>query len=144
MKRLIATMMGLALTAAALPPQAGPEYLTPQQAVMGAAESRSGIQGLFVLTVRASGRQRVLYLNSERDYRDPRNLSIDIEPQVERRLAELLNGPVEQMLRGRRIVVRGTARKTRIVFISNGRPSRKYYYQTHLRLNDARDLTVLD
>jgi hypothetical protein len=144
MKLIIATMFGLALTAAAPSPQAEPEFLTPQQAVMGAAASRTGIQGLFVLTVRASGRQGLLYLNSERDYRDPRNLSIDIVPEVERQLGKRLNGPVEQMLRGRRIVVRGTARKTRINFISNGRPSGKYYYQTHLQLNDARNLTLLD
>lgn len=144
MKAWIVSIAGLSLTAAAPPPQTAPEYLTPSQAVIGAAESRSGIEGLFVLTVRASGRQRILYLNSERDYRDPRNLSIDIEPLVEKRLAERLKGPVEQMLRGKRIVVRGTARKTRIDFMRYGRPSGKYYYQTHLRLKDARDLTVLD
>ncbi len=144
MKLLIATMIGLALPAAAALPQSEQDYLTPQQAVMGAAESRSGIEGYFVLTVRASGRQEMLYLNSERDYRDPRNLSIAIAPRVERRLTELLNGPVPQMLNGRRILVRGTARKTRIDFISNGRRSGKYYYQTHLRLTDARDLTVLN
>lgn len=144
MKLLIATMMGLALPAAASLPRPEQHYLTPQQAVMGAAESRSGIEGHFVLLVRASGRQEMLYLNSERDYRDPRNLSIAISPRVEGRLTELLNGPVPQMLNGRRIVVRGTARKTRIDFISNGRRSGKYYYQTHLRLTDARDLTVLN
>ncbi len=144
MKLLIATMMSLALPAAASLPAPEQDYLTPQQAVIGAAEARPGIEGHFVLTVRASGRQEVLYLNSERDYRDPRNLSIAIAPRVEKRLAELLHGPVPQMLNGRRILVRGTARKTRIDFISNGRRSGKYYYQTHLRLNDAADLTVLD
>lgn len=55
-----------------------------------------------------------------------------------------LGGPIEAILRRKRIVIRGTSRKERIDFIANGRRSGKYYYQTHLLLADARDLTLLE
>lgn len=123
---------------------AHPRYLSPEQAVFNAAASRNGFTASFQMVVRASGRQDgILYLNSKRDYRDPRNLSIDINAATERSLAERLGGAVQPTLAGKTIVVRGTARKTRIDFINDdGRPSGKYYYQTHLVLKDARDLTV--
>ncbi len=140
-------MIGALLASAGCAKQAAPihpRYLSPEQAVFNAAAYRNGFTASFQMVVRASGRQgEILYLNSERDYRDPRNLSVDINAATERALAERLGGAVQPTLAGKTIVVRGTARKTRIDFINDdGRPSGKYYYQTHLVLRDARDLTV--
>lgn len=120
-----------------------PLRMSPAQAVMNAAEMPAGVGGVFEMVVRATGRQgRLLYLNSERDYRDQRNLTIAVGPEQERALAERLGGPVETAIAGKVIAVRGVARKTRIDFVSGGRPSGKYYFQTHLNLRSARDLTV--
>lgn len=117
--------------------------LSPAQAVMNAAEMPAGVGGVFEMVVRATGRQGpYLYLNSEADYRDPRNLSIVIAPAEERALADRLGGSVEEIVRKKVIAVRGTARKTRIDFMADGRPTGKYYFQTHLNLQSARDLTV--
>ena len=144
-------MMILAAAMAAIPMTAGmaqaprdtPLRLSPAQAVINAAEMPEGVGGVFEMVVRATGRQRgFLYLNSEADYRDPRNLSIVVAPGPEAALAERLGRPVEAAVLRRVIAVRGVARKTRIDFTSNGRPTGKYYYQTHLRLRSARDLTV--
>ncbi|MGN0861908.1 MAG: hypothetical protein ACI4N1_01125, partial [Stenotrophomonas koreensis] len=58
-------------------------WLDPSMAVMlaAAAGPGRGVDGVFALTVRASGSDRgQLYLNSERDYRNPRNLSIALTP----------------------------------------------------------------
>ena len=46
------------------------------------------------------------------------------------------------MLRLEAIAVGGIARKTRIDFISDGLPTGKYYFQTHLKLRSARDMTI--
>jgi hypothetical protein len=117
--------------------------LSPPQAVMNAAEMPAGVSGVFEMVVRSSGRQSgLLYLNSELDYRDPRNLTIVVAPREEMALASRLGGPVEAALARKVIAVRGTAKKTRIDFIADGRRTEKYYYQTHLILNSARDLTV--
>ena len=59
-----------------LPP--GPAWIDPSSAVqLAAAAPRDGVTGVFAMTVRAVGRdERGVYLNSERDYRDQRNLTV--------------------------------------------------------------------
>lgn len=120
-----------------------PLRLSPAQAVMNAAEMPGGVGGVFEMVVRASGRQDgLLYLNSEADYRDPRNLTIVVAPAEEEALSVRLGGPVQTTILRKVIAVRGIARKTRINFISDGRPTGKYYFQTHLKLRSARDMTI--
>ena len=124
-------------------PRALPLRLSPAQAVMNAAEIPAGVGGVFEMVVRATGRQGgFLYLNSETDYRDPRNLTIAIAPSEERALADRLGRPVETALLRKVVAVRGVAKKTRIDFLAEGRPTGKYYFQTHLNLRSARDLTI--
>ena len=89
-----------------------PVRLSPAQAVMNAAEMPSGVGGVFEMVVRATGRQgSFLYLHSEADYRDPRNLTITIGPLQERALAERLGQPVEESVLRKVIAVRGIAKK---------------------------------
>lgn len=120
-----------------------PLRLSPVQAVINAAEMPEGVSGVFEMVVRATGRQGgLLYLNSETDYRDPRNLTIVVAPAEEEVLSVRLGGPVQTTILRKVIAVRGTAKKTRIDFITDGRPTGKYYFQTHLKLRSARDLTI--
>ena len=128
---------------AAQTPRTLPLRLSPAQAVMNAAEMPEGIGGVFEMVVRATGRQgRFLYLNSEADYRDPRNLTIAIAPLEERALAERLGGVIETSILRKVVAVRGVAKKIRIDFTADGRPTGKYYFQTHLNLASARDITI--
>lgn len=128
---------------AAQTPRVLPLRLSPAQAVMNAAEMPAGVGGVFEMVVRATGRQgQFLYLNSETDYRDPRNLTIAISPSEERALSERLGRPVETAILRKVIAVRGVAKKIRIDFLTNGHPTGKYYFQTHLYLTSARDLTI--
>ena len=123
--------------------QLRPLRLSPEQAVMNAATSAEGVSGTFEMVVRTTGRQGgFLYLNSELDYRDQRNLTIEVSAAVEQALETRFQAPVEMSLRGKVVAVRGTARKVRIDFTQDGRPTGKYYYQTHVRLGSARSLTV--
>ncbi|WP_258044956.1 hypothetical protein [Sphingomonas citricola] len=117
--------------------------LSPQQAVMNAAESPSGVSGVFEFAVRSGGEDyHGFYLNSEHDYRDPRNLTVALTPAVNQALLRRFGSAPTTYLLGHTIAVRGTARKTRIDFIADGCPTGKYYYQTHLRLTRPDDLTV--
>ena len=119
--------------------------LTPEQAVMNAAEvAPQGVSGLFEMTVRGSGIADAgrLYLNSQPDYRDPRNMSVVLTPAMQAQLRERFGADPAEFLDGKRIAVRGTARRVRIAFIANGRPTEKYYYQTHLMLEQPSDLSV--
>lgn len=120
-----------------------PLRLSPAQAVMNAAEMPEGVGGVFEMVVRATGRQGGrLFLNSEADYRDPRNLTIVVTPIEEEALGVRLGGPVQTSILNKVIAVRGIARKTRIDFTSDGQPTGKYYFQTHLKLRSARDMTI--
>ena len=119
------------------------EWITPYEAIQAAAASPGrGVSGEFALTVRNTGKTRNTHLNSEDDYRDPRNLSISIAPRAAEVLAAQLGAPPETALRGKPILVTGTARRVRIDFLVGGRPSGKYYYQTHVDVTDASQIRL--
>lgn len=116
-------------------------WIEPVDAVRAANEDPgNGVRGEFIVTVRATGAElgRV-FLNSEADYRDQRNLTVNLSAVIVPELEQRLGVPLAD-LRNRRLVVRGIARRVRIDFISEGRPSGKYYYQTHVRVDDARQI----
>ncbi|RKF18211.1 hypothetical protein D6851_15485 [Altericroceibacterium spongiae] len=118
--------------------------LTPEQAVINAAAvAPDGVKGIFELTVRGTGRDGgYLYLNSQKDYRDQRSLNIEISPSVQRELADRFGIDPRVYLAGKRIAVRGEAKRVLINFTYNGAPTGKYYYQTHIALSAPEDLTV--
>jgi hypothetical protein len=118
----------------------------PMEAIERAAALAPGAYpGVFVMTVRASGRQgSSLYLNSESDYRDPRNLSLEVRPVAQAQLESRLGASAETALRGRTIRVDGAARRVRIDFTADGRPTGKYYYQTHVVVERGEQLLSVD
>ncbi|WP_431635713.1 hypothetical protein ACQVBX_17395 [Dyella sp. KULCS107] len=135
-----------ALGGCATDPRITPDarWIDPSQAVqLAAAAAPRGVSGVFALTVQATARPGPLYLNSERDYRDQRDLTVVVLPAAAKALAERLHGEPERALRGRRILVAGWARRVRIDFLADGRPSGKYYYQTHVLVTDATQIQLL-
>ena len=140
----IVLAIALATGCATVPQPETTSWIDPGQAVLRAAAApRLGVTGVFALTVKATGRTDRVHLNSERDYRDPRNLSVAVMPGAAAELQALLKSPPEVALRGKRILVAGTARRVRIDFIVDDKPSGKYYYQTHVRVTDASQIQVL-
>ena len=140
---LVATFALLAVSCASPTAHRTQLRITPEQAVINAAQSDGGITGLFELVVLGTGRQNGrLFLNSQADYRDPRNLTIAITPEVERALEDRLGSPLIQAVHNKTIAVRGTARTTKIWLMTHGRRTEKYYFQTHVNLQRSSDLTV--
>ena len=126
----------------AVVPAGGP--ITPMQAVFAAAEHPEGVSGTFEMDVRSGGRQDDwLYLNSEADYRDQRCLTVESPPALALQLERRLGGDPTAILRGKTVRVIGTALRTKIWFVSNGLPTDKYYYQTHVRLLGLGMLSVM-
>ena len=140
---LVAALLGLAACAT---PQPSRDAIPAMVAIeRAAAFAPGGYPGLFALTVRAWGRQDGrLYLNSETDYRDPRNISLEIAPVAQGQLEMRLGAPVETALQGRRIEVAGEARRVRINFLADGRPTGKYYYQTQIFIARGDQLRSVD
>lgn len=112
----------------------GETLTSPEAAIHDAnAKAPQAVPGRFVLHVRSAGRQDGnVYLNSELDYRDQRNLTVAIMPAAIDALAQRYGQPPDAFFLGKNIVVDGAARREKIVFMTNGMPSDKYYYQTHV------------
>jgi hypothetical protein len=120
--------------------------MTASQAVMAAAESApNGVTGTFALMVRRAEMVGPrLFLNSQADYRDQRNLSIAIQHGALGALRQKLGGDPQSMLKDKDIRVTGVARRTRIDFTENGKPTGKYYYQTHVAVTDPSQIAIID
>ena len=72
-----------------------------------------------------------VFLNSEKDYRDPICLTIVLdEEQTQQLLAKLGVQKIDDLI-GQHIAALGIARRVRVNFYANGRKTDKYYYQTH-------------
>jgi hypothetical protein len=130
------------LAQVAVPPSA----LTPMEAVQRAnAAAPGGAEGHFILKVMAGGRDgNTVYLNSEEDYRDQRCLTISVSPAAQAQLSRRFGTDIVRFLRGKNILVSGEARRVRIDFRTQGRPTGLYYYQTHVRVTDGSQVRLLD
>lgn len=122
------------------------ESYTPREAVMLAADAApKGVPGVYELTVTATGESRgVVFLNSEEDYRDQRNITVVISPTMRAFYTEKFGEDPIEYFKGKRISVRGIARRVRIDFVDNeGQPTGKYYYQTHIQVRYPKDISEL-
>ena len=119
--------------------------ITPVEAVTMADQvaPKAGIFGDFELTVKVVGEDRGrFYLNSEEDYRDRNCLTIALSSEVAKTLVG--DGGLQELKRtfeGKTIVVTGSARRVRVDFLTDGKPSGKYYYQVHAFVGHPRQIT---
>lgn len=119
--------------------------MAPREAIVAAADAAPGaVRGVFTLAVAATDRDHGrVFLNSELDYRDQRNLTVVISPAAARALEQRHGRPPEAFFKGRAVLVNGLARRVRIDFIADGRPTGKYYYQTHVQVTDPDQISVV-
>lgn len=132
---------GCAHRLSAAPPPV-PGYIGNYEAVRAAQDDPArGISGTFAMSVQAVGSDDGrIYLNSERDYRHPLNITLSMDAALRPALEEALGLKLDY-LQNRRLLVGGTARRVRIDFINaNGQPSGKYYYQTQISVSDPRQV----
>lgn len=122
-----------------------PFAITPMMAIEAAnANAPAAVSGVFDLHIRATGRQDgYLYLNTEDDYRDQRNLSVDIPLAVETKLTEKY-GKLDTFFIGKHLQISGAARRVKIHFMSRGEPTEKYYYQTHVGVGQPWQIRIVD
>ena len=120
-------------------------WIEPIDAVRAANDDPlHGVRGEFIITVRAvDSTPDQSYLNSEKDYRDQRNLTVrmpsSIVPDIEQRLGVRFHD-----LRNRRLVIHGLAKRHRIDFVSDGKPTGKYYYQTQVQVSSPTQVRFAD
>jgi len=144
---LLASCVLAAAQAAAIP------SIAPAEAVQlaAAAAPDHGVDGTFLITVKATGedkKRKRLFLNSELDYRDQRNLTVVIEQSAISGLEATYGKELENYFIGKQVLVSGTAKRVTIYFgkprISavNGNIRNKYYYQTHVSVVSAEQIAL--
>lgn len=116
-------------------------WITPAEAVHAANDDpQRGISGTFVFTVKnVDVTEHRLYLNSEYDYRHQIALNVSLDASQREALQAQLGVPLDRLV-NRRLLVQGTARRTTIDFTTDGKPTGKYYYQTQVKVTDARQV----
>lgn len=121
------------------------ELIGPMEAIQSAAAAAPrAVRGRFAMRVEAVGRRDGnIYLNSEDDYRDQRSLTVTIRPSAIGPLADRFGDEADRYLIGKRIVVDGEARRVHIDFTSDGRPTGKFYYQTHVDVVNADQVSII-
>ncbi len=119
-------------------------FITPYDAIWrAAADPENGVTGKFRLTVQTAEQWRDrVYLDSELNYRDQRSLNIEVLPAAQAALRERLGGSIES-IRGKTIIVSGTAKRTTVWFLVNGKQTDKYYYQTQIAVSNANQIEIL-
>ncbi len=102
--------------------------------VLSEQAAPQAVPGLFSLHIRNADRVGdLVYLNTELDYRDRRNVTVVLTPQVMKEFAKIYPDQApEHYFPGRSIVVNGAAVRRTIWFISEGKKTEKYYFQTHI------------
>lgn len=127
-----------------VPPQE--VILSPREAIEKAADAApAGVFAQFEMTIAAVGEQfSMVYLNSQEDYRDQRCLTVAISPEAQEELRERFGRNLEKALKGKTIRIAGTARRVRIDFIVDRKPTGKYYYQTHVNMDSIKQLIAID
>lgn len=109
-----------------------------------AAAAPEGVVGEYPLSIQAAGTDgRAVYLNTELDYRDQRNITIAMSPAVAAALAGADAASAQQYFVGKKLLVKGQARRMKIDFMSQGKPTGLYYYQTHIRVKNPEQIKLL-
>lgn len=111
-----------------------------------AASAPEGVRGEYVLSIKAAGKQgNVVYLNTELDYRDQRNVTVALHPNIIPQLEAKYSVSAEALFIGKTIRVQGDAQRVRIDFIdAQLKPSGKYYFQTHIRISNATQINIVN
>ncbi|MBU0911302.1 MAG: hypothetical protein KKF22_02055 [Gammaproteobacteria bacterium] len=129
---LLVTLTGCALQEVPGPAKQG---LTAWDAIVLSEQSApQPVPGLFSLQIRNAAKLgSTVYLNTEFDYRDRRNISVVLTPKMLEEFAALYPGQqAETYFLGRNIVVNGAASRQTIWFMTEGEKTEKYYFQTHI------------
>lgn len=127
---------------------ASPEHTTLSDTMemrrIAARQYPESSSGTFTLNVVATGSQRdAVFLNTEADYRDPRNITIALPGSLVREFTERHNERPEAYFKGKTLNVSGELKQVEILFLKDGRPSGKYYYQTHVRPGSLDDIRIV-
>lgn len=96
------------------------------------------------MSVKGTGRVGSdIYLNSEKDYRDQRCLTLAIHRNAVSGFVQKYGKEPDIYLKNKTVLVSGEARRVKIWFMSNGEKTNSYYYQTQVLVTSESQIEVL-
>ena len=115
----------------------------PEAIQLAAAAAPKVVRGMFALTIQATGKdRRAVYLNSELDYRDQRCLTIEIPKKAVPAFQAKYGKDFAEYFQGKRLLVSGAAERVTVYLTIRRRPTKTYYYQTHIMVTSPEQITV--
>ncbi len=137
MRTLIAMSM-LAFAAPALAQTAAP--LTPAQAIAAATAAPSGkVEATVEFVAASTGASGFnVFLNSSANYRDADNLSAELHAGATNALKQKLGGYPEELLKGKRVRIKGVVRRVAIPKREGGS-----YFQTRIDVDTPDQIEIL-
>lgn len=110
-----------------------------------AISAPKAVNGTFLFSIKASGTERdIIYLNTELDYRDRRSITVALHPKTITAFTKKYGSSPKTYFIDKKIEVTGEAKQIKIWFYSNGKRTKKYYFQTHIRVESVNQITVLN
>ena len=98
-------------------------------------------RGIFTLSIKASGAEKqYVYLNTELDYRDRRNVSVVLLPEFQEAFLTKYGVDAQTMLMNKDLTVSSFAKRMKIYFFVDGKPTEKYYFQTHIPVKHLKQI----
>ncbi len=103
------------------------------------------VKGVFEMKIRAGGEdKRWVYLNSNFNYRTKYNLTIKFSKNIRKRLTKKYGNDPLKFFIGKKIRVKGEAKKIKIHKIENGKVTNLVYFQSHVILDAIKNIEVID
>jgi len=106
--------------------------------------SPKGVEGSFIFPIQATGSHGDVFLNSQLDYRDRRNLTVAINEETSKKLSEIYSSPPDIYFLNKTIKVTGAAHRAKIWFYPNGKKSDEYYFQTRIYVTSPDQIEVIE
>lgn len=103
-----------------------------------------GVKGTFEFLIKASGSEnRIVYLNTELDYRDRRSITVALHPKTIAAFTKKYGASPDVYFVNKNIEVTGEAKRIKVWFYSNSNRTEKYYFQTHVKIESINQIKVL-
>lgn len=93
----------------------------------------------FIIRGSALGKDGSLYINSERNYKSPKSLNINISADIVAELMDTYDFSCPREIIGKSVSVNGLAKQVKI----GNKDKSKYYYQTQVRVTDIDQIKII-
>ncbi len=103
-----------------------------------------GVRGTFQIPIKASGTIRgTVFLNSDEDYRHPENITLALSPAIIDALSTTYGSSPDKFFINKTVEVKGNVKRIKTYFYKNGKRTKKYYFQTHIKVTEVDQIRVL-